>query len=71
MYRRANGERLEALQYALRVMEEQSHMGLGDCAADNIRRMLLRQIARLEDALARESAAGTTSTTTIPEVPES
>jgi hypothetical protein len=56
MYRRSNREVLAELRYALQVMDENSHLGLDDQAADNLRAMLLRRIAKVESELAREAS---------------
>jgi hypothetical protein len=47
---------LAALQNALDVMEECSHLGLDEEGAGKIRRILLRQIAEAESALPRQPA---------------
>lgn len=51
MYRRAPNERLDDLRYALRVLDEEMHLGLEHQAADRIRQILLQQIARIEGAI--------------------
>ena len=70
MYGRAQGELLDDLRYTLRVMEEGSHLGLDDEAADRVRQILLRQIATIESVLARDSGISITITGTIPSGPE-
>jgi hypothetical protein len=47
---------LTELRYALDVFEECSHLGLDEQGASRIRRILLRQIAKTERALACQSA---------------
>jgi hypothetical protein len=44
------------LRFALEVMDECSHLGLDDEVARNLRGILLRQIAKAEDALASRPA---------------
>jgi hypothetical protein len=53
---RPHREVLEDLRYALEVMEENSHLGLDDPAANALRSRLLGQITKVEAAIARESA---------------
>lgn len=50
-------EVLEDLRFALDVMEEKSHIGLDDRAADTLRNRILRQIANLEAVIAQEGSA--------------
>jgi hypothetical protein len=50
---RPNPARVQELRYALEVMEENSHLGLDDEGASNIKRILLRRIAEAESELAR------------------
>lgn len=66
MYGRAQGEILADLRYSLRVMEEETHLGLDDQAADRVRQILLRRIATIESALARDSG-GSATTAEAPE----
>jgi hypothetical protein len=47
-----NSQLAEELRFALDVMEEYSHLGLDDAAANKIRRILLR---RIDDAEASRS----------------
>jgi hypothetical protein len=67
MYRRDPAELLNELRYSLRVLEERSHLGLNDEAADRVGQILLRQISMLESALASDSVESTTTAATIPE----
>ncbi len=55
MYRKPSREILAELRNALQVMEENAHLGLDDKAADKLKALLLRRIAKLEDAIAREA----------------
>jgi hypothetical protein len=50
---RPNPARVQELRYALEVMEENSHLGLDDEGASNIKRILLRRIAEAGSELAR------------------
>ena len=52
MSRPPTSEVLDDLRDTLRVMEEDSHLGLDDQAADKLRQILLHQITRAERALA-------------------
>ena len=63
-------EVLENLRYALSVMDEESHLGLGDKYAETVRRTLLRQIAVVEAAIARESGPPHSSTSPAFGLPE-
>ena len=49
-------EVLEDLRYALRVMDEETHLGLDGKYADTLRGTLLHQIAKVEADIARELA---------------
>lgn len=53
---RPNPALVRELQYTLDVMEERSHLGLGDEVASNLRGILFRQIAEAESALAGKPA---------------
>ena len=70
MYRRAPDERLNDLRYTLQVLEEGSHLGLEDQAADKLRRILLRQIARIEASLSRESNESVRTPVAVPSAAE-
>jgi hypothetical protein len=70
MYRRAHAERLADLKYALRVMGEGSHLGMDDHTANRIRRILLRRIAKVENALICESDESISTAFPISEVLE-
>jgi hypothetical protein len=70
LYRKPSHEILEDLRNALKVLEENSHMGLDDKAAESVRATLLRQIAKAEEALTRESAAHGNTPPPLPETPE-
>ena len=63
-------EVLEDLRYALRVMDEESHLGLDDTYAEIVRGSLLRQIAAVEDQIARESGTSHSRTSPVVELPE-
>jgi len=67
---RPPNEVLEDLRYALRVMDEESHLGLDHKYAETVRGVLLRQIAAIEADIARESGTSHSSTSPILEVPE-
>jgi hypothetical protein len=47
-------ESLDGLRETLRVMEEDSHLGLDNEAAERLRQILLHQIERAERALVRQ-----------------
>ena len=67
---RPPNEVLEDLRYALRLMDEESHLGLDEKYAETVRRTLLRQIAAVEADIARESGASHISKSTALELPE-
>jgi hypothetical protein len=71
MHRRPSHELLAELRYALQVMEENSHLGLDDPAANKLKTILLRRIGKMEETLARETAISTADPITpLPEIPE-
>jgi hypothetical protein len=55
MYYAPTSELLDHLRGTLRVMEERSHLGLDNGAADKLRQILERRIERLETQLAAAS----------------
>jgi hypothetical protein len=68
MYRRPHHEVPAELRDTLEAMEGGSHLGLDDKAADNLRTLLLRRIAMLEDALSlKQRHASSPASTPIPE----
>lgn len=46
MHERPNPARLLELRYALNVLEESTHLGLDDEGTSQVRRILLKQIAK-------------------------
>lgn len=61
---------LEDLRYALRVMDERSHLGLDHKYAETVRGSLLRQIAAVEAEIVRESGTSHRPTCPVLELPE-
>ena len=52
-----NPDAVTELRFALDVMEEYSHLGLDDEAANRLRNILLRRIDEAEAAVSSKSAA--------------
>jgi hypothetical protein len=69
MFALADREVLNDLRFTLRVMEESSHLGLDDQAADKLRQILLHQIARAERVLARKPGGSPNAAATLDEAP--
>jgi hypothetical protein len=57
MYATTNPDLVNELRYALDVMEEYSHLGLDNEAADKLRGILVRRINEAEAALSSHPAA--------------
>jgi hypothetical protein len=70
MYRKPSREILAELRNALQVMEENAHLGLDDKAADKLKALLLRRIAKVEDVIAREAPSAPPNTNPIAEATE-
>jgi hypothetical protein len=54
MFAPPTSESLDGLRETLRVMEEDSHLGLDNEAAEKLRQILLHQIERAERSLVRQ-----------------
>jgi hypothetical protein len=69
MFAPPTSESLDGLRETLRVMEEDSHLGLDDAAAERLRQILLHQIERAERALVRQPDRSPNTAATLDNAP--